>query len=138
MIDRSKFHFIKCLIWVKNNKIMGQTYMNQFEYIIMLRKGPHKKINNCGTSDVLSIPNNKHKYISGENIHDTEKPVDLFKILIENSSKERDIVLDPFCGIGPCLVACKELNRKFVGIDIESKYIHIAKQYVKNGNLTNI
>lgn len=40
---KQKFHFIKNLIWVKDNKIMGQTYMSQFEYIIMLRKGKHKK-----------------------------------------------------------------------------------------------
>ena len=36
---KQKFHFIKNLIWVKDNKIMGQTYMSQFEYIIMVRKG---------------------------------------------------------------------------------------------------
>lgn len=59
VIEQSKFHFIKNLIWVKDNKIMGQTYMSQFEYIIMLRKGSHKGINNCGTSDVLQIPNKK-------------------------------------------------------------------------------
>ena len=45
----SGFHFIKCLIWDKGNKIMGQCYMSQFEYILFLRKGKHKKINNCGT-----------------------------------------------------------------------------------------
>ena len=35
VIDKSDFHYIKCLIWVKDNKIMGQTYMSQFEYIIV-------------------------------------------------------------------------------------------------------
>ena len=35
-----------------------------------------------------------------KNIHDTEKPVDLMKILIENSSNENEIVLDPFMGVG--------------------------------------
>ena len=39
------FNFIKCLIWDKGNKIMGQYYMNQFEYIIFLRKGKGVKIN---------------------------------------------------------------------------------------------
>ena len=42
VIDESNFHFIKCLVWVKDNKIMGSFYMNQFEYIIMLRKGGRK------------------------------------------------------------------------------------------------
>ena len=61
---KQKFHFIKNLIWVKDNKIMGQTYMSQFEYIIMLRKGEHKKINDCGTSDVLQFPNKKMKLVN--------------------------------------------------------------------------
>ena len=46
VIDESNFHFIKCLVWVKDNKIMGSFYMNQFEYIIMLRKGRAKNVNN--------------------------------------------------------------------------------------------
>ena len=93
------FHFIKSLIWDKGNKIMGQCYMSQFEYILFFRKGKHKKINNCGTSDILSIPNKKLKDENGKNLHDTEKPVELAKILIENSSNEGEIVLDPFVGI---------------------------------------
>ena len=55
------FNFIKCLIWDKSNKIMGQYYMNQFEYIIFLRKGRGVKINHCGTSDIISVPNKKTK-----------------------------------------------------------------------------
>src|SRR3712207_4310734 len=43
------FHFIKSLIWNKGNKIMGQAYMSQFEYILFFRKGKFKKINKCGT-----------------------------------------------------------------------------------------
>ncbi|OSA95686.1 UNVERIFIED_ORG: hypothetical protein B2H93_04505 [Clostridium botulinum] len=68
------FHFIKSLIWNKGNKIMGQSYMSQFEYILFFRKGKHKKINNCGTADILDIPNKKTKGVDGKNIHDTEKP----------------------------------------------------------------
>lgn len=55
------FKFIKSLIWNKGNKIMGQYYMSQFEYILFFRKGKGKKINNCGTSDILDIPNKKLK-----------------------------------------------------------------------------
>ena len=57
----SGFKFIKSLIWNKGNKIMGQYYMSQFEYILFFRKGGGKKINFCGTSDILSIPNIKTK-----------------------------------------------------------------------------
>ena len=125
------FNFVKCLIWNKGNKIMGQFYMNQFEYIMFFRKGKARKINNCGTSDVLNI-NNKKTKINGKNLHDTEKPVELMKILIENSSKENDVVLDPFMGIGSSGIACINTNRNFIGIELDEKYFEIAKNRIEN------
>lgn len=122
----SGFHFIKCLIWNKGNKIMGQYYMSQFEYILFFRKGKGKKINHCGTSDILSVPNNKTKDVHGKNLHDTEKPVELMKILIDNSSQIGDTVLDPFMGIGATGIASKQLNRKFIGIGLDENYYNIA------------
>ena len=126
------FHFIKSLIWKKDNKIMGQYYMNQFEYILFFRKGKAKKINNCGTSDVLEIPNKKMKDENGKNLHDTEKPVELMKILIENSTHENELVIDFMMGIGSTGVACKEQKRKFIGIELDSKYFDIAVERIKN------
>lgn len=126
------FHFIKCLIWNKGNKIMGQYYMSQFEYILFFRKGKGVRINNCGTSDILSVPNVKTKDNDGKNLHDTEKPIDLMKILIANSSKENDLVIDPFMGIGSTGVACKELNRNFIGIEIDEQYFDVAVKRIGN------
>jgi DNA modification methylase len=60
------FHFVKSLVWNKGNKIMGQFYMSQFEYILFFRKGKGVKINNCGTSDILNIPNKKTKDENGK------------------------------------------------------------------------
>lgn len=127
------FHFIKSLIWDKGNKIMGQFYMSQFEYILFFRKGFGKKINNCGTSDILSIPNDKTKAPDGSNYHDTEKPVELFKILIENSTQKGEVVMDPFMGIGACGVACKQVGRSFIGCEIDKKYFDVAKNRIENG-----
>ena len=129
------FHFIKSLIWDKGNKIMGQFYMNQFEYILFLRKGAGKKINNCGTSDLISIPNKKTKDETGKNIHDTEKPVDLCKILIENSSNPNEIVFDPFMGIGSCGIAAEQLGRKFIGIELDNSYYEIAKARIESAEV---
>ena len=131
---QSGFHFIKSLVWDKGNKIMGQYYMSQFEYILFFRKGKGVKINHCGTSDILSVPNKKLKDSNGKNLHDTEKPVELMKILIDNSSKENDIVIDPFMGIGSTGVAAKELNRRFVGIEIDKAYFDIAKKRIKTNS----
>lgn len=125
------FKFIKTLIWNKGNKIMGQYYMSQFEYILFFRKGKGKKINNCGTSDILNIPNIKTK-INGKNIHDTEKPIELMKILIENSSKEKDIVLDPFMGVGSTILACILTDRKYIGFELDENYFNIAEERIKN------
>lgn len=128
--DGGKFHFIKSLIWDKGNKIMGQYYMSQFEYILFLRKNGAVKINNCGTSDLLSIPNKKTKGEDGKNIHDTEKPVDLCRILIENSSNKDEIVFDPFMGVGGAGVACIETGRKFYGCELDERYFGIAKERI--------
>jgi len=125
------FHFIKSLIWNKGNKIMSPYYMSQFEYILFCRKGSAKKINNCGTSDIIDIPNKKQKK-DGKNLHDTEKPVELMKILIENSSIENDTILDPFMGIGSTALACKNANRKFIGIEIDNKYFDVSKQRIES------
>lgn len=126
------FKFIKSLIWNKGNKIMGQYYMSQFEYILFFRKGKGKKINKCGTADILNVPNKKTKDENGKNIHDTEKPIELMKILIENSSQEGEMVFDPFVGVGATVIACKELNRQYIGIELDEHYYNIAVNRVND------
>ena len=128
------FHFIKSLIWNKGNKIMGQYYMSQYEYILFFRKGKGKKINNCGTSDILSIPNKKTKDKDGKNIHDTEKPIELMEVLVNNSSQENELVLDPFMGVGSTGIACIKNNRNFIGIEIDENYFNIAKSRLEEFN----
>ena len=128
----SGFHFIKSLVWNKGNKIMGQAYMSQFEYILFFRKGRFKKINKCGTADILEIPNKKTKGEDGKNIHDTEKPVELMKVLIENSSNIDEVVFEPFMGVGSTIMACIELDRKYIGCEIDEKYYNIAKNRIEN------
>ena len=125
------FHFIKSLIWNKGNKIMGQYYMSQYEYILFFRKGKGKKINNCGTSDILSISNKKTKDKNGKNIHDTEKPVELMEVLVNNSSQENELVLDPFMGVGSTGIACIKNKRNFIGIELDENYFNIAKERIE-------
>jgi len=122
------FHFTKSLIWKKDNKIMGRFYMSQFEYILFFHKGTGVQINNCGTSDVLEIPNVKHKDIDGANLHDTEKPVELMQILVENSSQPGEVVLDPFMGIGSTGIASLMTGRSFIGAELDDKYFDVASK----------
>ena len=123
---KAGFNFVKCLIWDKGNKICGRYYMNCFEYIILFRKGRDRPINYCGTPDILHIPIKKMKDKNGKNLHDTEKPINLMRILIENSTNIGETVLEPFMGIGSTGVACVNTNRKFIGIELDEKYYDIS------------
>ena len=59
--------------------------------------------------------------------------MDLLKFYIENSSKDNDIVLDPFMGTGSCAEACRISNRNFIGIELDENFFNIAKERL-NGN----
>lgn len=125
-VNNTDFHLVKTMIWAKDNKIMSQAYMSQMEFVLFLRKGKFVRINNCGTSDLLQFPNCKTKGTDGKPIHPTEKPIDLMKVLIQNSSKENEIVLDPFLGVGSTCIASKELNRDYIGIELDPQYYAVA------------
>lgn len=131
IIQKNGIIFTKCLIWDKGNKIMGQYYMNQFEYILFCRMPIAKKINKCGTSDLISVPNTKTQSSNNTNLHDTEKPVRLMEILISNSTNKNDIVLEPFMGVGSTGIACKNLKRDFIGVEIDKTYFNIASDRIK-------
>lgn len=61
-------------------------------------------------------------------LHPTQKPVELLEYLIKSYSQENEIVLDSCCGSGSTLVAAKNTNRKFIGIEKEEKYFKIIKK----------
>ena len=60
-------------------------------------------------------------------MHPTQKPLDLIKYLVSTYSSENELVLDSCMGSGTTGLACKELNRNFVGIEIDEDYFNIAK-----------
>ena len=135
VISKSGLKIFRTLIWNKGNKITNMFYMSQVEFIIFCRKGKAKRINDCGTSELLNIPNKKTKDSEGKNIHDTEKPVELMKILIENSTKPKDMVFDPFMGSGSTCVAARLAGRKCIGIEKDDKYFKIAIKRIKGEKL---
>ncbi|MDD5353128.1 MAG: DNA methyltransferase [Candidatus Omnitrophica bacterium] len=73
-----------------------------------------------------------NKVNHSERFHPTSKPVKLFKWIIKEYSKEIDIILDPFMGSGTTAVACKELGRRYIGIEISEKYCEIARKRLEN------
>ena len=118
--EKVGFKYQNLLVWDKGNCTPTRYYMNACEFILFLRKGNAKNINNLGSKTIISIPNVRNKS------HPTEKPVDLMKILIENSSNENDIVLDPFMGSGSTGVASIHTNRSFIGFELDENYFNIA------------
>lgn len=63
--------------------------------------------------------------------HTTQKPVYLMEKLLKIHSNEGQTVLDPFMGSGTTGVACKNLNRNFIGIELDEEYFKIAKQRIE-------
>jgi len=61
-------------------------------------------------------------------VHVSQKPTKLIEYMILSSTDENDIVLDPFLGSGTTAVACKRLNRCFVGIEIVPSYCEMARR----------
>ena len=121
-IEKTGFKIQNFLIWQKNNCTPSQFYMKNCEYTLFFRKGKSKYINDIGGSKTVHSFNN----IIGNKLHPTEKPIDLMEFYIRNSTNENDIVLDPFMGSGTTMVACKNLNRKGIGIEKEQMYFDIA------------
>ena len=68
----------------------------------------------------------KFNSIRQDKLHPTQKPVDLMEYLIKTYSNENETVLDFTMGSGTTGVACKNLNRNFVGIEMDSSYYDIA------------
>lgn len=115
------FQLHNVLVWEKNNCTPSQWYMKNCEYVLFLRKGKAKWINNIGGSKTVHKFNN----IVGKKLHPTQKPVDLLKFYIENSSNEGDLVFDPFMGSGSTALAAKELNRNYLGFELDETFMDI-------------
>ena len=125
IINDVGFKLHNLLVWNKNNTTPNRWYMKNCEYVIFARKGFAKPINNPSSQTVHNFDN-----IIGSKQHPTEKPVDLMKLYVENSSQVGDTVLDPFMGSGSTGVACKELGRNFIGVELDNQYFDIATKRI--------
>lgn len=70
--------------------------------------------------------------INNKRMHPTQKPVALMEYLIKTYTNEGETVLDFTIGSGTTGVACKKLNRSFIGIEIDETYFNIAKKRIEN------
>ena len=122
----NQFKVKNILIWEKNNTSMGDLagdFAPKYEMILFLHKG-RRTINGKRDANILKFSK------TGNNYHPTQKPVDMCEYLLAKFSDVGNTVLDPFMGSGTVGVACKNLNRDFIGIELDKTYFEIAKKRI--------
>ena len=73
--------------------------------------------------------------VSGKRVHPAQKPVDLLEKLLLAYSNDGDTVLDNCMGSGSTGVACANLNRNFIGMELKQEYFDIATERINNARL---
>jgi len=124
--EEAGFKFWKPIIWDKMAIGMGYHYRARYEFILFFEKGK-RKLKDLSIPDVLQEKRIWRGY-------PTEKPINLAKILIKQSSEEGEIVADPFCGAGFVGCASTELNRNFKGNDLSNEAIKITQERLEKIN----
>jgi site-specific DNA-methyltransferase (adenine-specific) len=120
-----KLHNI--LVMIKDTGMPNRWYYKQTELVLFLRKGKAIPIADHTSRDNFTCTMPKK---SNGKLHITQKPLDVIKKMITNSSQESMVVLDPFMGSGTTGVACKNLNRHFIGIELDEQYFKIAQDRI--------
>jgi DNA modification methylase len=140
------FWILNDVTWYKTNPMpnfMGTRFTNATETLLWCSKGEHykkytfnhrimKRYN--GDKQMTSVwkiglctGEERIKGEDGKKAHSTQKPEELLKRVVLSTTKQNDIVLDPFFGTGTTGAAAKKLKRQYIGIEKEAAYIEIAK-----------
>lgn len=126
-----KYFTIKnIIVWVKNNHTAGDLkgqFGQKYELIILFNKG-RKEFNGKRIQDVWFFD----KVSSKKAYHQNEKPVDLLKQCIEKHSQRNDLVFDGFAGSGSLGVACKELGRRYILVELDKDNCDIIKNRLRD------
>ena len=97
--------------------------------------GEFKRVNNGkrNPKTVLeySIVQSGKEYVG----HPTQKPIELLKYILTASSRPEELVLDPFIGSGSTAVACKQLGRNYLGIELTEEYCEVARKRLLQNSL---
>jgi DNA modification methylase len=127
------------LVTIQNNPLPAYrkvSYRGGIDFIIHARKGGKTNYFRSRSQKEL-LAYRFYNIVSGKvrTEHPTQKPLEIVKEWVENSSQEGDIILDPFMGSGTTGVACIQTGRKFIGIEIDETYFKIAEKRIKEAQL---
>lgn len=132
-LKNAGFKLAQCLVWIKNSLVMGrQDYHWKHEPCLYgWKEGEaHKWYSDRKQTTVLEFD----KPLRNEE-HPTMKPLDLWCYIIKNSSKQKDIVADPFGGSGTTLISCEKLWRQARIIELGENYVDVhVSRYIKYMN----
>ena len=127
VIESARYRYQNLIVWNKGVAGLGAGFRTQHELGILFAKGTPTYYS-VANGNVLTVP----RIPSGEKEHQTEKPVELIRPIVETLSPPDGTILDPFMGSGTTGVACANLGRKFIGIEIEPKYFDIACRRIED------
>ena len=123
------------LTWHKSNPVpaCGNKYLTDTEFILFFREKGVKIYGEYKSKFTYYVTplNQKDKKVYG---HPTIKPLDMVSNFIINSSKEGDIVFDPFMGSGTTAVAAMKCNRNFLGYELNPDYYEICNKRIKEAS----
>lgn len=114
---------VRPIVWEKSNPspMNGQhIYLSGVEFAVWFKKSGANVFNAHCKNTVFKYPNGRSK------LHPTEKNHDLLKELILDNSNEGDIVFDPCLGSGTTAICSVELNRHYIGFELDPQYYDIA------------
>lgn len=113
------------ILWfMKPYKIGGTLADNVRDYEVGAFNNELWKRYTPDSANIIKVQTEK----SDHGLHPAQKPVSLLKALIELTTVEGQIVLDPFCGSGSTLVAAKQLHRNYIGMEANGEFVEIAKK----------
>ena len=122
---RSFTHSTETIIWARKQLTPKKKGKHYFNYDLMKEMNDNKQMKDVW---LLSLPSKKEK-INGK--HPTQKPLSVLERIILASTKENDVVLDPFSGSGTTGIACLNLNRKYIGIEKEEEYLELTVKRIE-------
>ncbi|HPN29352.1 MAG TPA: site-specific DNA-methyltransferase [bacterium] len=139
--EKNCFAYKNFIVWYKKNYYKFTPFdrlRNNWEGLLMFAKGKNKlniwEQNNSEKllyNDVWEFAQPQSNFKKDKKQHITQKPIKLIENIIQIASQENNNVLDCFAGVGTTLVACKKLNRKYIGIEIDSDFCKITKIRLK-------
>lgn len=144
VLDKTPFEYIQLLIWhypntIPSGKKPKYAWTLSYQPVFLVSKGTpeidiYGKAFRAGLqrTDVWKFTACQSNFKANDlkKIHPSQKPVKLIEYMVLSSTNEGDIVLDPFIGSGTTAVACKRLNRHFIGIEIVPEYCEMARNRI--------